>query len=326
MEAIHLGDPGWYLHLDNGLRFYVWRRAILKQKGKKVTDRVFSNIPSLGFSFPTGNAQESFGDRKRHATYGYFYDSWFHTQFHSDPVCFGDFLNHVFWPERRTPGGPMPLGFQTCVDFVAKKWITTRDVVDTEALLNAAAETGFWFGEEAYRGWSNNTEPMVRKYQRHQIWKAVVVDDPGAEEREHLLHNSMRHQNVALNNQPNIPIIPHTIKQPKIVQRRTTARYSQQRETPKKGYKHLRKLTPEESIALNEFFDSDAASRMDMVESCGHIAKEDTSMCSTNHSVASSDVTMSQALTLNKDNRLDYMLPNIIVIENKKLSEPSLRV
>jgi len=315
MEAIHVGDPGWYLHLDNGLRFYIWRRAILKQKGKKITDRIFPNVPSFVFSFPTGNALESFGDRKRHATYGYFYDSWFHTQFHDDPVCFGDFLNHVFWPERRTPGGPMPLGFQTCIDFAAKKWITTRDLVEAEALLNATAATGFWFREEPYQGWNSNAEPMARNYLLHQIWKAVVEDDPGVEEREHVLHNNMRHQNIALNNQPNIPIIPHTIEQSRIVQRRTTARFRQQRETPMR-YKHVRKLTLDESIVLNEFFDSDAASCEGMVESRRHTANEHTGTFSTTHTMTSSGVTMPQALVLSKDSGV-----GMIVFEGKKSSE-----
>jgi hypothetical protein len=188
MEAIHLGDPGWWLLNESGLRFYLWRRAVLKQLGKSPNDRVFPNIPSFSLSFPPELVgRGNLSDSKYHATYGFCYDSWYKTVFNQDIFDFGQFLNITFWPTPRTPGSPMPVGFRTTFDYASTMWHKTRNIVEAMTLLNDAAETGFWFEEIPYAFWDPSMT-TIRKYAMTQIWKPAIGQDPGALERQQTLN------------------------------------------------------------------------------------------------------------------------------------------
>jgi hypothetical protein len=248
MEAIHIYDPGWYLLLDNGLRFYVWRRAVLKQMGKRLTDRVFPSFPPFKFNFISGDMTGPPGDRKCHATYGYFYDSWYHTVFNSDTIAFGEFLNIAFWPEPRVPGTCMPMGFQTAVDYASWWFMKRRNLLEVEAFLNACAEVGFWFKEIPYERWDKNMK-VIRIYKATNIWKPAVCNDAGAVERHQIINKHMYEQGITLNSEPNIPIIPlSTVDHSSIVTRRPL-------------HPTRRKiLTLELNETFNKFFDFEAAS------------------------------------------------------------------
>lgn len=85
MEAIFLGDPGHFLCLDDGARYYLWRRAKLKMQGKSVlTGRLYPNFPPFQFDFTTTfhlpisqtGRPFKFNELNKHGTYAYFYYSW----------------------------------------------------------------------------------------------------------------------------------------------------------------------------------------------------------------------------------------------------------
>jgi hypothetical protein len=251
MEAIHLGDPGWWLLLESGLRFYLWRCAVLKQMGKMPNDRIFPNIPSFGLSFPSSmSGRGNLSDAKCHATYGYCYDSWYKTIFNQDSFAYDQFLNITFWPIPRKPGSPMPVGFRTTCDYAGTVWLKSRDIVEATALLNAAADTGFWFDEVPYAFWNPNVI-AARKYATSQIWKPAIGNDPGALERQQTLINTMQQQRVALNNQPNIPILPvQTIEYSTITQHQSAPPSQRNVET----------LIPEKIEIWNDLFSFGVAS------------------------------------------------------------------
>jgi hypothetical protein len=247
MEAIHIEDPGWYLILENGLRFYVWRRAVLKHMGKKLTDRVFPSFPPFKFSFFSSDVTGALNDITCHATYGHFYDSWYQTVFNSDTFAFGEFLEMTFWPEPRLPGTDMPMGFQTCVDYASWRFVNRRNLLEAEALLNAAAETGFWFMEMPYKLWDQRME-VLRAYKAADIWKPAINNDTGAVERHRIINRSMHQQGIAVNTEFNVPIFPFSTS---IFTRRTMK-------------PTLRKLpTQDISEDFEKFFDFDTASGED---------------------------------------------------------------
>lgn len=85
MEAIFLGDPGHFLTLDDGIRYYMWRRLTLKMQGKSVlTDRLYPNLPEFQFDFKTkfGHPHPQLGtpflftSQVKRGTYAYFYRCW----------------------------------------------------------------------------------------------------------------------------------------------------------------------------------------------------------------------------------------------------------
>jgi hypothetical protein len=224
MEDIHLRDPGYWLLIENGLRFYLWRRAVLKQLGKTLDDRIFPNIPSFGFSFPFNMiGREDLSDPKCLATYGYCYDSWYKTIFNQDVIAFNQFLNITFWPNPRVPGDPMPVGLRSTFDHASTMWLESRNLKEAMALLNAAAETGFWFEEIPFAHW-NPESKVTRKYLTTHVWKPAIDNDPGALERQKSLNLTMLQQQIAPSNQANIPLLPLvTVSDSTIIQRRSAA-------------------------------------------------------------------------------------------------------
>ncbi|KAF2434536.1 hypothetical protein EJ08DRAFT_693563 [Tothia fuscella] len=43
-EAIYFRDPGWFMHIDSGKAFFVWRRTLLNEAGLQETDRLFPDV------------------------------------------------------------------------------------------------------------------------------------------------------------------------------------------------------------------------------------------------------------------------------------------
>ncbi|KAE9977071.1 hypothetical protein EG328_002267 [Venturia inaequalis] len=90
MEAIFLGDPGHFICLDDGARYYLWRRTKLKMQGKSVlTDRLYPNFPPFQFDFtstfnlphPQTGRPFRIDHTNRHGTYAYFYYCWKRQEF-----------------------------------------------------------------------------------------------------------------------------------------------------------------------------------------------------------------------------------------------------
>jgi hypothetical protein len=85
MEALFLGDPGFFLSLDDGVKYWLWRRTLLQRQGKNVlTGRLFPHFPIFKFDFntcfpaqdqPTGRPYVVDASVKR-GTYTYFYTCW----------------------------------------------------------------------------------------------------------------------------------------------------------------------------------------------------------------------------------------------------------
>lgn len=85
MEAMFLGDPGYFLSLNDGVKYFIWRRTVLKLQGKHpLTGRLFPHFPVFNFDFrspfllrdPRTNKQYTVTSQVIRQTYAYFYSCW----------------------------------------------------------------------------------------------------------------------------------------------------------------------------------------------------------------------------------------------------------
>jgi hypothetical protein len=84
MEAMFLGDPGYFFQLNEGVKYYIWRRTLLKLQGTHaLIGRLFPHMPVFNFDFRT--TFRDIGPRGvpyvvtphiRRGTYDYFYSCW----------------------------------------------------------------------------------------------------------------------------------------------------------------------------------------------------------------------------------------------------------
>lgn len=93
MEALFLDDPGYFLTLDDGVKYFLWRRTMLKSQNKSIrTDRLYPGFPIFKFDFkntftkidPRTGAPYIITETTERATYAYFYACWRRKAFPSD--------------------------------------------------------------------------------------------------------------------------------------------------------------------------------------------------------------------------------------------------
>jgi hypothetical protein len=219
MEAIFLGDPGHFLQLDEGVRYYVWRRTLLKFQGKEVTDRLFPHFPVFTFDFNTSFDDTNFVvpfDVQR-GTYSYIYSCWRRKAFPSSQddrqassnpnpsITLSDFLDqHKFWDAfdpRAKENSAEGAHFKRSIfrnialhmDFAGQK-LEKREFKDpAEAMKYVEVSSEIWDHLDFAQLPATfvPTQGYLKQLQRiDEIFPPAVTSDEGVEEREQIIHST----------------------------------------------------------------------------------------------------------------------------------------
>ena len=149
MEAIHLGDPGFFIFITSGIRYFIWRRVCFSHRLRKrgILQNGYGTIPTFKLNFKDANFNTMLN------TYAYIYDSWFMHAFGTDATGLVD--GEKVWEEkfgRLTAAQNNNMDSATAtrrVDYffaiAAQKWQIHPSRCETEAYLEAS--TMAWFDD-----------------------------------------------------------------------------------------------------------------------------------------------------------------------------------